>query len=117
VERMTHYFFDKESPFNEETERYRLFAVIDELYYWKVEGNLDTKLQSVTIRAFSSGFACENIREDHKDMAEINFSELKDQFGPFAYFVERAVSGFKSYLGWISPDPQVNKTPWNISLN
>lgn len=114
---MTRYFFDKESPFREDGEQYCLFAMVDSLYYWKIGGNMNIQTRTATISTFSSGFVSAKILDEHTGIPEIDLPELRKQFGSFAYFIERAVNGFKSYLSWISPGPQSSVIPWQIPLS
>jgi hypothetical protein len=109
---MTHYFFNKQFADSQKGDHYCLRAVIDNLYYWEIEGNkID---HSFTVHRLNAGFLAAKPESQHF-LAEIDLSSLKDQLGSFSYFVERAVNGFKSYIMWISPDPQTTEIPWKIS--
>jgi len=114
---MIEYYFEKQLLLGENAEHYRLFAVIDDLYYWKVEGSMDTKLQSITVQNLISGFNSEEITESYKKLSTIDVTDLRNNLGSFAYFIERSVNGFKSYIMWISPNPQTKELPWEIALN
>ena len=114
---MIQYYFEKQLLPGKNAEHYLLFAVIDDLYYWKVEGAMNEKLQSVTIQNLTSGFNSEEISENYKKLAKIDIGDLRNKLGSFAYFIERSANGFKSYIMWITPDPNITEIPWNITLN
>lgn len=118
---MTHYFFDcvetKQITISETAEYFCLYAIIDSLYYWKVEWYKNTSQQSATIHAITSGFISAEIIEKYKNLRTITPAELRERFGTFSYFIERAVNGFKSYIVWISPDPQTTNIPWKIPVS
>jgi hypothetical protein len=114
---MIEYYFERQLLLGENTEHYRLFAVIDDLYYWKVEGSMNAKLQSITIQNLISGFNSEEICESYKKLSTVDITDLRNSLGSFAYFIERSVNGFKSYIMWISPHLQTDELPWKLSLN
>ncbi len=114
---MIDYYFEKQLMPEENAEHYLLFAVIDDKYYWKVEGAMNAKLQSVRIENLISGFNSEEIGENYKRLNKIDIIDLRNKLGSFAYFIERSVNGFKSYMMWITPDPNTTEIPWNIALN
>lgn len=114
---MIEYYFEKHLLQGENAEHYLLFAIIDDLYYWKVEGAMNTKLQSVSVQNLISGFNSEEISENYKKLPRIEMVDLRNKLGSFAYFIERSANGFQSYIMWITPEPNSPKTPWNIALN
>ncbi len=118
---MTNYFFKfigkKPGSFDEDADHYCLFAIIDDKYYWSTEWFSDNILKKNIIQTVKGGFVTEEIYALCKNMSEIDLSVLRSQLGSLSYFIERAVNGFNSYIIWISPDPQVNDIPWQISNN
>jgi hypothetical protein len=114
---MIDYYFERHFLQNENAEHYCLFAIIDDLYYWKMEGAMNTKLRSVTIQNLTSGFNSEEIRENYKKLAKLDIIDLRNKLGSLAYFIERSVNGFKSYIMWITPDVNTTEIPWNMVLN
>lgn len=114
---MIEYYFEKQLLLGEDGEHYLLFAVIDDLYYWKVEGAMNIKLKSVTVQNLISGFNSEEISENYKKLDKVDIADLRNKLGSFAYFIERSAKGFKSYIMWITPDPNKAEIPWSIVLN
>jgi hypothetical protein len=94
-----------------------LTAIIDEHYYWSMEWLGNPQGTAAAIKDVSAGFATETIRKKCITLRKVDSKELHAQFGSFAYYIERAVSGFKSYVLWISPDPAVSDISWQIPLN
>jgi hypothetical protein len=118
---MIHYFFrfigKKQNPEGRSTDYYQFYALIDEKYYWTTEWFTDTVDHKNVVEVVNGGFVTDEITERCKKLSEVDFSVLRTQLGSFAYFIERAVNGFKSYIIWISPDPQLNDIPWQIMNN
>jgi hypothetical protein len=117
---MTRYFFEdlfKRQNTKYDEGHYRLFAIIDNQYFWNIEWQKNRVNQTVVFPVFKAGFISEEILEKCKNLSELEPGKLKEQFGPIAYFIERAVNGFKSYIAWISPDPLSQHVPWEIPLN
>jgi hypothetical protein len=115
---MVRYFF--ESPREQQQPEgtpalYRLYAIIDDLYYWKVEWHWNKQAREITVHMFNAGFISGEITASCSNLPVIDPSELRNRFGSFAYLIERAVNGFKSYIMWISPDPHASGLPWKIS--
>ncbi len=115
---MVRYFFDPpgEKQPGGTPELYRLYAIIDDLYYWKVEWHWNKPLREVTVQMFNAGFNSGEITDKCRELPAIEPADLRNRFGSFAYLIERAVSGFKSYIMWISPDPQSPGPPWKVSV-
>ncbi|MDQ3109795.1 MAG: hypothetical protein M3R17_07855 [Bacteroidota bacterium] len=117
---MIRYFFEdlfKRQNTDREEGHYRLFAIIDNQYFWNIEWQKNKLQQTITLPVFQAGFVSEEIMERCKSLSEVEPDKFKEQFGSIACFIERAVDGFKSYTMWISPDPLIKNIPWQISLN
>lgn len=117
---MIRYFFNfvgKKTNLDEDQNHYRLYAIIDDRYYWTAEWYSDTVLKKEIIQSVNGGFITKEIIAEYKSLPEIDFITIKERFNLFASFIERAVNGFKSYIIWISPDPQKNDIPWQILNN
>jgi hypothetical protein len=95
--------------------RFRLYVILSDQYYWNVEWTRNKSRQHVSLPVLHSGFISEKVQEQYKSLTEIAPETLREHFGSFATFIERAVEGFRSYLTWISPDPQSKNVPWQIS--
>lgn len=96
---------------------FRTIAIIDDQYFWSMDWRWDTTGNNAAVSDFQAGFLSAAIREKCKSLEEVSPAEIRERFGSFAYYVERAVSGLKSYLLWISPDSTVNEASWKISMN
>ncbi|HTL82954.1 MAG TPA: hypothetical protein VL651_14670 [Bacteroidia bacterium] len=118
---MIRYFFRfigrKQNPQLQEVDYYRLYAIIDEQYYWTTEWYFSDQIKMNVVQTINGGFVTEEITELCKNMSAIDFEILRNKLGAFAYFIERAVNGFKSYIIWISPDPHINDVPWQVMNN
>ncbi|CAN5913562.1 hypothetical protein BH11BAC7_BH11BAC7_08720 [soil metagenome] len=117
---MTQYFFEdlfKRQNTDSGEGHYRLFAIIDNQYFWNIEWQKNKSEHTVTLPVFHAGFISDEIIERCKSLSEVEPGKFRAQFGSIAYFIERAVDGFKSYITWISPDPLRKNVPWQISLN
>jgi|GEM_PF-3125155 len=115
---MTRYYCEplkKEPPGDNNIQFHRFYAIIDDRYYWQAEWLWDTSLMNAVIHSFTAGFLNDAVIGDCKTMTELDNLEMRDKFGSFAYYLERAVNGFKSYTMWVSPDPQQNDIPWQYS--
>ncbi len=115
---MIKYFFETpgESKQPDGTQDFNcLYAVIDALSYWTVDWNWNKTTREVMIHRFDAGFVSGEITSRCNTLQPIDPADLRNRFGSFAYLIERAVNGFKSYILWISPDPQDPGPPWKIS--
>jgi hypothetical protein len=92
----------------------RLYAVIDEVYFWAIEWKANNDPPKSEIIDFNSGFMSDTIKEACLHMTVVLSPDLRNSFGSFADYVERAVSGFRSYISWITPDAEVNAVTWQI---
>jgi hypothetical protein len=116
---MIRYFFEeiqKKQPAENNDGHFRLYVILGDQYYWNVEWIRSKSRQNITLPVLNSGFISEHIQEQYQSLTEITPEVLREHFGPFASFIERAVEGFKSYLTWISPDAQSKDIPWQIPL-
>ena len=115
---MIKYFFEelsKKQPAENNDGHFRLYVILSEQYYWNVEWTRNKSRQTVTLPVLHSGFISAEVQEKYKSLTEISPEILREHFGSFASFIERAVEGFRSYLTWISPDAQSKNIPWQIS--
>jgi hypothetical protein len=120
---MTKYFFDctleKGTTEKEECERCQLYSLFDDKFYWRVEWLRQppgTGTEALVID-FSSGTANETVLEKCNEMPSIEQEKLRCELGSFAYFIERAVSGYRSYISWISPELWQSNFPWHVPLS
>jgi hypothetical protein len=115
---MIRYFFEelqKKQLTENNDGNFRLYVILGEQYYWNIEWTRNKSQQTVTLPVFNSGFLSEETRKQYGSFTEITPEILREHFGSFANFIERAVEGFRSYLTWISPDPQLETIPWQLS--
>jgi hypothetical protein len=108
------YFLKNISGENENI--FRLYAIIEEKYYWKIEWSQQLLAHEAVINLLHAGMLSAEVQLQYADMRRIDAAELRNELGSFAHFVERAVNGFKSYLAWINPDLWDVEFPWRVPL-
>jgi hypothetical protein len=106
---MIHYYIGIVSS-DEAGQHNQLYAEIDEQYYWLIEWTTNNAPPSSVIRNWHCGLLTETERP--ASVTEISTDELRRQFGSFAHYLERSISGFKSYVAWMAPDPFSDEVRW-----
>lgn len=91
-------------------ELHQLYAEIDERYYWILEWSTINHPRSAIVHHWRCGLVSEYLRPS--SVSAISVDGLREEFGSFAYYLERSVSGFKSYIAWMSPDPHSTEVIW-----
>lgn len=94
--------------------RYHICVLIEDRYYWSLSWTEDTDKMLSVIGNLQCGFITDAISNSCATSKEIQPTELRTRFGSFAYYIDRAISGFKSYISWISPDPVANNISWEL---
>jgi hypothetical protein len=117
---MIRYYYEafpaERSEAAEDGDQHCLIAILDGIYYWRMEwcGSEEPKMAEAL--DINGGFLSDEIRAHCTLLEEFPSDELRDRFGTMGNYIERAVQGFRSYIRWISPDPDVTKRPWIISI-
>lgn len=96
-------------------QQYRLFAVIEDSWYWAIEWKSAGKDSPAHLTDFNTGFMSAMARQTLSVLSEIGPKELRIKFGTFTDYIERAASGFRSYISWICPDSEMKNIVWEIS--
>ena len=91
-------------------ECHQLYAEIDDRYYWILEWASIENPHSAVVQNWRCGLISEHPRPS--SVSQISIDGLREQFGSFAYYLERSVSGLKSYIAWMSPDPHSSEVIW-----
>ena len=98
-------------------QQYRLFAIIQNSWYWAIEWKVQDKSGASYLTDFNTGFMNASVTRGIASLTEISAVELRNKFGAFADYIERAVSGYGNYITGISPDPEVRNVFWPVSAS
>jgi len=112
------YYYSKlTADASSENQQYRLFAVIEDSWYWAIEWTNAGKDSPSYLTDFNTGFMNKAAKETLSGLSEIQANQLRVKFGTFADYIERAASGFRSYISWICPDAEMKNVIWEISAD
>lgn len=110
------YYYSILSPDSESGDRqYRLFAVIEDSWYWAIEWKTSGIDSPSILTDFNTGYMSRTVKQTLSTLTEIEPPQLRSRFGTFADYIERAASGFRSYISWICPDSEMKNIVWQIS--
>jgi hypothetical protein len=90
----------------EEQRKYRVFAHIDNTNFWAVEWTHDDEAGHTVITDLNAGFISGLVEEACRPLKELTADEIRTRFAAFGDYIVRCVGGFRSYMNWISPDPE-----------
>lgn len=97
------------------TGQYRLFAIIQNSWYWAIEWKGSGKDQPSHLTDFNAGAMSAAVKESLSALKLIASTELRTRFGSFADYIEHAVSEYGHYVEKISHDPEMKNVIWRIS--
>lgn len=92
----------------------RLFAIIDDSYYWAVEWTDQADKTKSVLNDFNAGFMSQTVKDACANLNEIQPDELVAKFGAMAHYIERSVIAFKMYILSINPGDRVHNIVWQI---
>ena len=96
--------------------KYRLFAHIDNCNFWAVEWLQDQSRAQSVVTDLNAGIISELVKEACGPLKEITADEIRDRFASFGDYIIRCVGGFRSYMTWIAPEPEVSGIALNVQL-
>lgn len=97
--------------------KYRLFAHIDNSNFWAVEWLQDESMAQTVVTDLNAGIISELVREACGPLTEISPAEIRNRFASFGDYIIRCVGGFRSYMNWIVPEPEISGIALNIQLS
>lgn len=110
---MNQYFLDLRSGETPgENETLRLFVIIDDTFYWAIEWHGKKDQDSLVIADLNAGFLSAEVNEACAELQEVTPEILRERYGVFTDYIQRSVSGFRSYILWIHPDAEVTGIQW-----
>lgn len=110
------YYFSKLSTYSVDgTEEYRLFAVLQNSWYWAIEWSSAGKDEPSHLTDFNAGVMSAMVKESLSALKLIPSTELQSRFGTFARYIENAVDEYGNYIAAISRSAEKPDVVWQIS--
>jgi hypothetical protein len=97
------------------TTEYRLFAVLQNSWYWAIEWKTTGEDRHSHLTDFNAGAMSATVKDSLSALRLIASTELRSRFGSFADYIERAVSEYGNYIAKICQDAKMPDVIWRIS--